>query len=61
MLFDGSTNAAMLKKEVAYVQYFDPTRLGSNKVKVIQEYFTLSEVDHSHADGVKKNHRFLIK
>ena len=54
LLFDGSTDAAMFEKEVSYVQYFDPTPLGSSKVKVIQEFFALSEVDHSHADGVKK-------
>ena len=53
-LFDGSTDAAMFEKEVSYVQYFDPTPLGSSKVKVIQEFFALSEVDYSRADGVKK-------
>ena len=52
LLFDGSTDAAMSQKEVLYVQYFDPTPLGSNKVKIIQELFALSKVDHSHANGV---------
>ena len=54
LLFDGSTDAANFEKEVSYVQYFDPTPLDSNKVKVIQEFFSLSKVDRSHANGVKK-------
>ena len=55
MLFDGSTDAAMLVKEVSYVQYFDPTPSDSDEVKTKQEFFALSKVDHSHADGVKKS------
>ena len=54
-MFDGSTDAAMLVKEVSYVQYFDPTPSDSDEVKIKQEFFALSKVDHSHADGVKKS------
>lgn len=44
----------MLEKEVSYAQYFDRTPLGSDEVKVKQEFFALSKVDHFHADGLKK-------
>lgn len=60
-LFDGSTDAAMLYKQMSYVQYSDRTLLGINKVEIIQELFTLSKVDNSHADGVEKNKKFLRK
>lgn len=40
---------------MSYVQYSDRTLLGINKVEIIQELFTLSKVDNSHADRVEKN------
>ena len=43
------------KKQMSYVQYSDRTLLGINKVEIIQELFTLSKVDNSHADRVEKN------
>ena len=45
-LFDGSNDATMLKK-MSYVQYFDPTPLGSNKVKIIQEFELMSAFSFS--------------
>ena len=55
LFLDGLTDAAMLEKEVSHVEYFDQTPLVREKVKIIQEFFALSKVDHSHADDVKKN------
>ena len=45
-LFDGLNDATMLKK-MSYVQYFDPTPLGSNKVKIIQEFELMSAFSFS--------------
>ena len=41
-------------KKKWYLPYFDLTLLGSNELKIIQEFFALSKVDHSHGDYVKK-------
>ena len=45
----------LMLQYLSYVQYSDRTLLGINKVEIIQELFTLSKVDNSHADRVEKN------
>ena len=60
LLFDGSTDAAMLEKEVSYLQYFDPTPLASDEVKLYKN-FLLYQKSTTHADGVKKNHKGFLR